>query len=360
MTGIRRLQKKEWRASINATGDKLDTMRNVHLVIPDLFLPQEMAAEACSGLKLTALEKLLARAKPLPLPEESLETWLCGAFGVMGQAIAAVTLRADGMEPGAAYWLRADPAHLRLQRDQLILQSDVRLDAGEATQLCASLNAHFAGEGLCFFAPHPQRWYLQMDAVPDLTTHPSAQVEGKNIHAYLPQGPDALRWHAVLNEIQMLFFDHAVNQAREACGVQPINSVWLWGGGCAAEQLARPFSRVHGDSVLAGAFALAAGIPCEPLPDDVACCIGGGGGGDTLIVWDGLRRALQHGDLHTWRDELQRFEQCCAAPLLDVLRAGRIAQLTLDTMHAGASRRFVLARGAAWKLWRLTKPLTYY
>ena len=334
-------------------------MKSIHLVIPDLFLSHEVAAEACAGLKLPALEKLLARAQSTPLWAESLEAWLCATFGVADQAIAAVTLRADGMEPGAAYWLRADPVHLRLQRDQLILQPDVSLDTEEAAQLCASLNAHFAEAGLRFVAPHPQRWYLQLDAAPDMATHLLAQVAGRNVHAYLPQGPDALRWHGVFNEIQMLLFEHAVNQAREARGELPINSVWLWGGGCAAGPLARPFARMYGDSGLAGAFAQAAGIPCEPLPDDVARCVEDSDG-DVLIVWEGLRCALQHGDLHAWRDELQRFEQCCAAPLLGALRAGRIAQLTLDTLQAGASHRFMLTRSAAWKLWRRAKPLALY
>jgi len=342
-----------------ATGDKLVTMRSIHLVIPDLFLPQDVAAEACAGLKLPALEKLLARALSAPLPAESLEAWVCGAFGVADQAIAAVTLQADGMEPSAAYWLRADPVHLRIQRDQLILQSDVRLDAGEAAQLCASLNAHFAGEGLRFFAPHPQRWYLQLDAAPGMTTHTLAQVAGRNAHAYLPQGPDALRWHGMFNEIQMLLFGHKVNQARETRGELPVNSVWLWGGGRVAGQLARPYARMYGDSSLAGAFAQAAGISCELLPDNVTRCVEGDDG-DVLIVWEGLRRALQHGDLHAWRDGLQRLEQRCAAPLLDALRAGRTAQLTLDILQAGASRRFILTRSAAWKLWRRPKPLACY
>jgi hypothetical protein len=334
-------------------------MRSVHLVVPDLFLPQQVAVEACAGLALPALETLLARAQPAPLLTESLEAWLCEAFGVADQAIAPVTLRADAVAPGAAYWLRADPVHLRLQRDQLILQPDVPLTADEAAQLCASLNTHFAADGLRFFVPHPQRWYLQLDAAPDMSTHPLAQVAGRNVHAHLPQGADALRWHGVLNEIQMLLFEHAVNQAREARGELPINSVWLWGGGYATGELARPCAKVYGDSDLASAFAQAAGIPHESLPDHATRCVASDDG-DALIVWEGLRRALQHGDLHAWREGLQRFEQCCAEPLLGALRAGRIKRLTLDIPHAGAARRFVLTRGAVWKLWRRPKPLARY
>lgn len=338
-------------------------MKSVHLVIPDLFLPKEIAADVCADLQLSALEKLLARAQPAPLSAplsvESLEAWLCEAFGADGQAIAPVTLRADGMEPGNSYWLRADPVHLRLQRDQLILQPDVPLNPDEAAQLCTGLNAHFAGDGLRFFAPHPQRWYLQLDAAPDMLTHSLARVTGRNVHAYLPHGPDALRWHGVFNEIQMLFHEHAVNQAREARSELPVNSVWLWGGGRAGKPLLRPFAGVYGDSPLAGAFAQVAGIPSAALPDDIRDCAGKEEG-EVLLVWEGLRHAIQHGDLHAWRTSLQHFEQCCAAPLMEELRAGRIARLTLDVPGSGAARRFVLTRGAAWKLWRRARQFTRY
>ena len=333
-------------------------MKNVHVVIPELFLPRAWSVEACAGLKLPALEKLLARAMTEPSPADTLEAWLCGAFGVAGQAIAPVTLRADGMEPGNNYWLCADPVHLRIQRDQLVLQPGVSLGADEAAQLCASLNAHFADEGLRFFAPGPQRWYLQLDAAPDMLTHPLAQVAGKNVHAYLPQGADALHWHGVFNEIQMLFHEHAVNLAREERGELPVNSVWLWGGG-RAMPLACPFAKVYGDSTLAGAFARAAGIPCAALPDDARDCAGKESG-DVLLACEGLHRAIQHGDLHAWRTSLQHFEQCCAAPLLDALCTGRIAQITLDVPNGNIARRFVLTRSGAWKLWQRTRRITHY
>ena len=332
---------------------------NIHLLVPDLFLPQEVASEACAGLALPALEWLLARAEADPLVENTLEAWLCDAFGVAEQAIAPITLLADGMLPGNSYWLRADPVHVQMQRDQMVLQPLALLAMDEATQLCASLNAHFAAEGLRFFAPHPQRWYLQLDNIPDMTTRPLAQVVGRNLRAHLPQGPDALRWHRVFNEIQMLFFEHAVNLAREARGEQTINSIWLWGGGNATQKLARKFTRVVGDSPLAAAFAQAADIPHTTLPDDLSR-ISKDNEGDAFFVYEGLRRALQQHDLTAWRDAVLGLEQTCMAPLRDALRAGHIARLTLDVSGAGGARRFTLTRSASWKLWRLSKSLVRY
>lgn len=334
-------------------------MKNVHVVITDLFLSREIAAGICAGLELPALETLLARAQPERLPACALEEWLCNAFGVADQAIAPATLLAEGMAPEASYWLRADPVHLRLQRGQMTLQTDVLLNREEAAQLCASLNAHFSAAGLRFLAPHPQRWYLRLNRAPALVTRPVSQVAGRNVHAHLPGGADALHWIGVLNEIQMLFFEHAVNQAREAGGKLPVNSVWLWGGGHARGELAQPFGRVYGDSDLAAAFALASGTPCDAVPD-AGRAWPEQGEDAMLLAWEGSRRALQQGDLQAWRASVQRFEQVCAAPLLAALRAGRIARITLDVPGEDATRRFVLTRGMAWKVWRRPQNLAHY
>lgn len=334
-------------------------MKKVHIVIPDLFLPQQLAAYASADLSLPALEKLLARARVEPLAVDTLEAWLCQSFGVDDLAIAPLTLQADGVMPLDAYWLRADPVGISLQRDQMVLQADLTLAANEAAQLCASLNAHFAGEGLRFVAAHPQRWYLQLDQAPDMQTHPLPQVVGANVHAHLPYGEDALHWHSVFNEIQMLFYEHAVNQAREQRGELPVNAVWLWGGGKAVTNLRQPFAVVAGDSELALAFAQAMDIPvllpAEPLLMDRT-----GQGGEMLLVWEGLRSALQSADIAKWRAAVQQFETNYAAPLLAALAAGQLEQITLDVLSEGESRRFVLTRPALWKLWRLPRPLLHY
>lgn len=331
-------------------------VKNIHIAIPALFLPQAVAADTCGKLSLPSLEKLLACARPEPLATESLEAWLCGMFGVAEAAVAPITLQADGVEPGAYYWLRCDPVHLSLRGSRMVLQADAPPGAGEAGSLCDSLNAHFDGEGMRFYAPHPQRWYLRLDDDGGMKARPLSQVAGKDIRALLPEGRSALRWHAVLNEIQMLLHDHAVNREREARGEPPINSVWLWGGGRGGTRLAQPCAKVCGDSELADAFARAAGIPGEALPENARACLGNG---DVLLVWEGLQRAVLRGDLREWQDSLLHFERRCAAPLLGALRAGRIAQIVLD-VPGEAARRFVLSRGASWMLWRRAGSLAGY
>lgn len=330
---------------------------NCHVVVTDLFLPHEVAGEAGAGLNLPALEWLLARAQATVLPTDTLEDWLCDTFGVSNQAIAPLSLLADGMHPGESYWLRADPVHIQMQRDKMILHADVVLTLEEAEQLCASLNTHFSPEALHFFAPHPQRWYLQLDSVPDMQTHPLSQVAGRNVRSRLPQGSAALRWHRIFNEIQMFFFEHPVNIAREARGQPPVNSLWFWGGGKATKELLRPFSRMISDSTLVVAFAQAAGVPHQDIPHDGKLDIMDHGG--VLIVWNGLRDSLLRGNLDAWRDSVQQLEQGCSV-LKNAFRAGHISRLTLDVLAVADARRFILTRGDSWKLWRSPKPLAHY
>ncbi len=233
-------------------------MKHLHLLIPDLFPPQDIAAEVCAGLQLPALEKLLARGNASTSPAQPLEDWLCTAFGA--QAVAPVRAAADGLATDEGYWLCADPVNLQLQRAQMLLLPDVLPSREEAEALCASLNEHFAGMGVGFFAPHPQRWYVRLDADQVMTTTPLRQAAWRDAKFHQPQGAEALRWQAIVNEAQMLLHGHTVNQARAARGELAINSLWLWGGGRAA-RLNRAFDAVGGDCTLGAAFAQMAGVP---------------------------------------------------------------------------------------------------
>lgn len=364
-------------------------MKSVHLVIPDLFLPKDIAAEVCKGLHLPALEKLLGRGRSEILEPVPLENLLCEMFGVSCQAdapIAPIAAAFDGL--GAGCWLRADPVHLRLQRDQMLLLPNMEISAGEAGQLCVSLNIHFAGQGMEFFAPHPQRWYVRLEKLPRIHTRPLSQVVGGDVRGALPTGEEASRWHGVFNEIQMLLFAHPLNESRDARGALPINSVWFWGGG-AIEPMQRRYDSVSSDEVLVEMFAAAAGIPfsawseqwrsflslalMEPLAirlgsqktTDKSMVIskrerGLSSEGKQLLVWTGLRTALQSGDLAAWRTALQDFESGYAWPLWQALRSGKIAQLQLDILGGDSIRRVLLVRGDTWAFWRRAKRLAEY
>jgi hypothetical protein len=350
-------------------------MKSVHLAIPDLFLPQDFAADVCAGLTLPALEKMLGRGRSESLAPVSLEQLLCVSFGIAGSAdespgdapIAAISAAFDGLAAG--YWLRADPVNLNLQRDQLLLNG-VRVVSDEAAELCAGLNSHFAGQGIEFHAPHPQRWYLRLNELPHIRTTPLSQALGNDVRRILPAGEDAARWHQLFNEIQMLLHAHPVNDAREARGDPVINSLWFWGAAHDENvSLAKSYDRVSSDDVLVEMFAKAADIPFSAWTgqwhDALSQTLSRGergklSDGRQLLVWTGLRAALQRGDLAGWRTALQGFENGYAQPLVQALRSGKITNLQLDVVGGDSLRRMRLTRGDTWAFWRRDRRLAEY
>lgn len=333
-------------------------MKSVHLVIPDLFLPKDIAAEACRGLSLPAMQKMLGRGQSEILEPVPLENLLCVSFGLSCQPdapVAPISAAFDGLAAGC--WLRADPVSLNLQRDQLLL-AGVQVGSGEAAELCASLNVHFAGQGMEFYAPHPQRWYVRLNALPRMRTTPLSQVIGGDVRKVLPTGEESARWHQVFNEIQMLLHAHPLNEAREARGESIINSVWFWGCGCGMSVLPQiNYDSVNSDDVLAEMFAAAAGVPFSAWPKKWSC---EEDQDKQLLVWTGLRSALQRGDLSGWRMALQDFERGYAQPLWQALRSGKIERLQIDVLSLESIRRKQLTRGDTWAFWRRARRLAEY
>jgi hypothetical protein len=145
---------------------------------------------------------------------------------------AALAWQQAGNQPESGYWLYAAPVHLVLQRDSFSLAEPVplSLESDEIDALTAALNKHFTADSLKFFW-HGNQWFLRLENNPNIqTTTPTAALN-KDISVYLPKGEGATQWAAFTNEIQMLLFEHPVNQTREAKRLPVINSIWCSGGG---------------------------------------------------------------------------------------------------------------------------------
>jgi hypothetical protein len=329
-------------------------MKTLHLLVPDLLLPQRFAAEVTADLDLPYLQKLLARGDHQALLGQSMESALCLAFNVEVKhdlPIAPISAAYDGLPDGC--WMRADPVHLSLQRDQMIL-SQPQVDADEARQFCVALNEYFAGQGMTFYAPHPQRWYVQLSSLPDMQTTPLSEVIGANVRGALPQGIDGPHWHQLFNEMQMLLYSHALNDERETRGELALNSLWLWGPGRTVTPQAR-YASVRSDDQLCEMFAVVAGIAHQPLSVSVQEIEGEG-----LMVYSALRTAMQSGDLHAWREALLRLEENIARPVWQALRDGTLANVRLDILAGENARSIVLGRSHTWRMWRSAKRLATY
>lgn len=322
------------------------------LLVPHLF-PDPHLLESVQGLRLPALETLLGRGRLDRFAAEGVEGALCKALGVERQQdwpIAPIALLADGGVAGDTYWLRADPVHLRVMRDHVVLaDSDaLALTREEADVLCAAVGAHF-GTNLSPLPLHPQRWYLPFPQAPDLLTVPPSLAVGRNIEATQPHGADARRLRAVLNELQMLLHEHPLNLAREARGALPVTSLWPWGGG---RLPAAPASRipVYADEFEARAIAAFCGTPARPLPSRLKAIEA-----DAVVVLDTLAKYGQTGDALGWREALIDLEHDGFVPLRQQLRKmGARGLHIVDPVHG---RALHLNSRDTWRVWKRPRPL---
>jgi hypothetical protein len=325
------------------------------LLIPYLFPEQAFIQRALGDLRLPALETLLARGARATCSAEGVEAALCGELGIPRQSdypIAPITLEADGGAAGTDYWLRADPVHLRVMRDRLMLADSgvLEISRNEAEALAQSIAQHFGAA----FSPHPlhpERWYVRFSAAPQLLTTPVSSAVGRDINPLLPQGEDARTFRTLLNELQMLLFAHPVNQAREARGELPINSLWLWGGGHkpAADSVGMPLYTQDAGARALGSFCHA---KLHTLPSHMEPKLLQRHG---AILLDQLVSAGQYGDAYGWREAIRALERDWFAPLRQSL--GRIAPAGVRLTDPVNGTSLLLQRADAWKFWLRPRPL---
>ena len=334
------------------------------LLIPDLLLPRELGAEPYAGLHLAALGSALARGTTASHAALATEEWLCSAFGVAQQQdmpVAPIMLNADGGDAQRHYWFCADPIHLRADRNRLVITGRAAdIEAAEANALITALNGHFAADGMEFCAPTPQRWYLRLARAPRLTTTPIARAVNRSMEPNLPAGDDALAWHRVINEAQMLLHAHPVNAAREERGASIVNSIWLWGGGTLPAPSRARYTAVWSRDPLPRALAAAAGVAHHDLPANCAAWLAAATSDRHLLVLDGLTLALHAADMPAWRNELALLDAHWIAPLLAALRANHIDLLTLVACNSESLLEVTIARSDLRRFWRRSRPLATF
>jgi len=297
----------------------------------------------------TALARLLSKAD-ITLHDLPLEALICEQHGLkagLDYPLAPVAASADGLQVGDAYWLRADPAHLVLQRDSFSLGEPFPLQVEElqAQAVIADLNRHFGNDGLVFSIGNSGAWYLRLNQSPLVHTALPAKAMGRNVYQFMPQGEAAAKWVSYLNEIQMLLHDHAANMAREAVGDAAINSIWLSGGGVMPSISSVPNKAelwVCNEPFYIG-LANLAGIRVQAL-HAVADVIQAAGD-----------RASVRMQLPVQQDMDDSFKL-----LWNALRSRTIEQLTLNLGYYDKTLTAVIRPIDTYRFWRKVKPVIGY
>ncbi len=336
----------------------------IHLVIPGLLWPGASLTNPAAGLELPALARLLGLGQRRVRDFEPLDRQLARILGLAPGAednapLPLAALRRLGESSGPAEeggtdggWLCADPVNLSFAREHLLLNDflEGELSSSEVGALIETLNDVFEDLG-CFEACTSTRWYLRLTKPTSAKLFPLHDVIGRPIRHFLPEGDDARLWQRTMNEAQVLLHNHPVNQAREAAGHRPVNSLWFWGAGALKPHTVAAPPAVQSLEPLARGLARAGAV--EPATPDVASALQH----DTVVVLDTLLPAARQLDLDAWRTELARVEREWFAPLVTALRAGRLQSLNLTAPGDRNTVELQARSGDRWKFWR--KPLAF-
>lgn len=323
---------------------------NYELIIPDsLWRDEELRSHINQDLALPALARLYGKGRRSASKQTDLAGLIAERLGVAQQAVAPLTLQMDSPNAEAGYWLRADPVHLRIDRDRLTVLGVpfFQIRQAEADAFVAALNALFAEDGFTFLAATPTRWYLRLPSDPHLNFTALDVALGGNMHDFLPQGEAALKFHAVINEIQMVLYGHTVNDERDAAGLPMINSVWLWGGGVfdPAAPMVMSTLPIFGGNEIVQAMA---GRHWQPAPNSAA----GLPSHDAIVLLDQLSFDAMYGNAYEWRVQWEQLEQNWFSPLLAMLKAGQLKQLRLT--FPSAAIQVKITRRDLYRFWQST------
>lgn len=323
------------------------------LLVPDLFPPADFPVQwpATPGL-----DTLLSKGRAERGAGRALEEWLLDAWRVESQPIAALRRLAHGLPPDDQTWLCADPVHLHVERDHLQLIDDhhFALNADEARQLVQAINAHFASDALQVDMLAPTRWVMRIAPEKAPVATPLWRVAGKSIFEHLPAPAGGIDWKALGNEIQMLLFNHPVNEARVMRGELPISGLWFWGAGPLPLQRALSPDVVYASNELARGLALHAECRLLDIPESFSAWSALQGA--EMIVLDTLTHAVRSHDPAAWSAELQRLEAAWFAPLLQAVWRKQLDEIRAVFPSENKTVYLHASRLDLWKVWRTRKP----
>jgi hypothetical protein len=324
----------------------MPTPIHVTLLIADLLPPAGFALPVATP----AIDALLKRATVEVSAGQPLEEALLALFNrpTDGTGVAALTRVADFAEAAPGVWLRADPVHLAVSRDnvQLFDSHVISPTAAEMADIGETLNRHLGDGGRVITFPDPARGYLPTTTDDLPLVSPLWRMSGANIFDHLALTKTRTNWRALANEIQMLLHDHPVNVARAAAGTPAINGLWIWGGGEDVVSTPSGYHAVFARLALARGLALTDSISLISLPEEFAQA--SFAAAENLVVLHQATREVRSQNREAWAAQVAEIDRRWIAPAMTALDTGKIASLTLHlpndvtSLTATATRRHPL------------------
>lgn len=328
-------------------------MAQLTLVLPFALPASEFAADLVGALDAPALATLLSRTAsharhPADPSVRALphELWLGDALGLRQQgrpAFARAAMRGFGLDPADGAWFIVEPAHIEIARSHLLMPDlrQLAVPEDEARALFDAARASFAEAGHELVYGDATTWFMRADDWAGMDTASPDFAVGMNLNDCMPEGAHARACRKLQNEVQMVWYTHPVNAAREARRQPPVNAFWLWGG-------AAPDAPQPGPEVIA--HDMPGWLPGRRVPrvSDLAA----GAPAGAMLVCGNVAASAIAADWSGWLAQMQVLEAGLFAPLLDAVKRGSVRQLRLVLSNRTGLAEFTTTAMAQRKFWR--------
>ena len=280
----------------------------MHLIIPYAASHAFTSPEVWAGLQLPYLQTLLGllqrqqvlqdpQPTPLHLPHERLHAQVLGWSPEADALPWAAWHQAQQGQAHAEPQAWMTPCHWQIGMDQVVMADPTHLNLSddESQQLLQAMQPFLQEDGLQVTWHSALQWHAQGPMLAQLATASLDRVIGQNVKHWMQTHPATLPLQRLQSEMQMLLYNHPVNNARESRRQHTVNAFWLHGAG-----------------------TLRPGMPPPAQP---------------VTVTDALRASALRGDVASWQQAWQQLDATAVADALQHLQHHGQVTLSLCSEH---------------------------
>ena len=293
----------------------------MHLIIPYAASQALNNPEIWAGLQLPNLQGLLGlmqrqqvlqdpETAPLHLPHERLHAQALGWPPAATALPWAAWHQTQQGHPRNAPQAWMTPCHWQVGMDQVVMADPAHLHLSdeESQSLLQAMQPFLQEDGLQVTWHSALLWHAQGPLLADLPTPSLDRVIGQNVKDWLPDHSAARPLQRLQSEMQMLLYNHPVNDARDSRRQYTVNAFWL-----------------HG----AGMLPVTGPVSAPP----------------SVTVSTTLRSAALHGQAQAWQQAWQQLDATAMADLLQHVKTTGQGTLSLCSEHTAHT---YTAGPAAW------------
>ena len=198
-----------------------------------------------------------------------------------------------GIQPTSGAQACITPCHWQVGMNEVIMlnPAEMGLSEDESKQLLAAIQPYFQEDGLEVVYESPLIWQAKSQLFEGLPFASLDRVVGQNVKPWMPdasKAPHAKSLQRLQSEMQMLMYQHPVNDQRSLEGRWTLNSFWVH----------RNLEQLH------------------PHPSPMRISLD-------------LRDSVQAANANQWQQTWQHLEATVCRPLLEALAAQQTISITL-------------------------------